>query len=54
MSKYSEEEIGTLVKLGKATAAMKCFLDKFNMACNGFVKQEIMNYAATLVATASG
>merc|ERR1712027_288394 len=51
-TKYSEDEIAVLVKMAEATAAMKCFLDKFNMACNGFVKQEIMNFAATL--TASG
>ena len=47
-SKYSDEELGRIVQLGTATAAMKCFLDDFNNACRDYVKTEIMNYGASM------
>ena len=52
--KYSDDDLARIGELGTATAAMKCFLDDFNDACRAYVKAEIMNYGASVAATASG
>ena len=53
-SKYSDDDLVRIGELGTATAAMKCFLDDFSNACRDYVRAEIMNYGASLAATASG
>ena len=54
LSKYSDEDLVKVEQLATATAAMKCFLDDFHAACSDYVKSQIMDFAASLAATASG
>merc|ERR1712213_220322 len=39
--KYTEEDLGKLQELAKATAGMKCFVNMFQKSCNNFVGEQI-------------
>ena len=51
--KYSAEELVVLEKIGTSAAAMKCFLDQFNGACNSYVKAAMMSFAEQANAAAA-
>merc|ERR1719309_986107 len=50
--KYTEEDLGKLQELAKATAGMKCFVNMFQKSCNTFVGEQI--YQALYLNTLAG
>merc|ERR1711988_1210534 len=50
--KYTEEDLGKLQELAKATAGMKCFVNMFQKSCNNFVGEQI--YQALYLNTLAG
>merc|ERR1719150_287641 len=50
--KYTEEDLGKLQELAKATAGMKCFVNMFQKNCNTFVGEQI--YQALYLNTLAG